>query len=104
MLWISRQALRHKVLEEGTPLAVNGRRLLLHNVENDLALALLDVGRVPICELVGEDTCTPNIYSAIVPFLSLDQLGSHPAHSAHTARSVFSLGCKLGRVAEICQL
>lgn len=79
------QTLRHEFLKERTPLAGDRRRFLLDYVQDNLALAFLDVGRITICELVGENARTPNVNFAVVPLLPLYQFRRHPTDSAHTA-------------------
>ena len=81
-VWVLRQALRDKVLEKRAPLLGDWRRLLLDNVEDDCALTLLDVGRVPVRQFVSEDAQRPNVHLAIVSVLALDQLGGHPTDRA----------------------
>ena len=92
-----------EISKERRPLAGDRRRLQAHDVENDLALALLYVRRVAICHLVGEDAETPDVYLAIILFLALDELGRHPADRAHATRAMLSFTCQLRRVSEVGQ-
>ena len=89
------EALRDEVGEQGRPFASNRRRVKTHNVENDLTLALFDIGRVAIGQLVRENPQTPDIDLAIVLFLAFDQLWGHPAYSTHAASPMLSFTCEL---------
>ena len=89
------QALFDEIGEEGRPLAGYRRWLQAHNVENDLALTLLDVRWIAIGHLVGEDAKTPDVDLAVIFFLSLDELRCHPADRAYATRAMLSFACQL---------
>ena len=80
--WILDQAFINEVLVEGRPAGLERRWVLLEDVHDDAMLRLVDVGRVSVSQLDGEDSEAPNIDLCVVAALALDQLGCHPAHRA----------------------
>ena len=54
-IWVLDEAARDEVLKEWAPFISDWRWVKPHNVQDDLTLALVDVRRVTIGELVGEN-------------------------------------------------
>lgn len=95
---------RYKALELITPFRIDRRWFSSHNVENNLLLVLLNIGRIPVCKFICKNTEWPNIDLAVVFLLPLNKLWRHPTNSADPTRSMFSFSRELGRVSKIGQL
>ena len=83
LLRIFGEAFRDKVGKSRTPFLSNAWWLETHNVENSLTLVRSKVGRLPIGQLVGEDSHRPDVHLAVVRVLTLDELWCAPADRAN---------------------
>ena len=91
LLRVLDQALPDEVLELSGPSTINWRRRLFDYIKDYSVLWLIDIGRIAISHLHGEDPQAPNINTRLVSSLSLDQFGSHPAHSTDLTRTSIPL-------------
>ena len=66
------QTLGHEVLESFRPFVFNWRWLVHHNVNNDATLGFVNVGRVSISQLHGEDAEAPDVDFSVVAALAFD--------------------------------